>query len=308
MQQYLEDFLPSSENHEIPYRGWLVREPKASIVIAHGMAEHGQRYEYFAEYLNAQGFSVWALDHRGHGEHCNDDDLGYIADQNGWQLVIEDLNRLRDHAYHQQPGTRQVLLGHSMGSYVALASLLSKQHQVTGLIMVGSGQPSRIQALNLLLVAQFEKLRQGSRGISPLLERLTFGNFNNYFRPTKSSYDWLNRDSQQVQQYIDDPFCGLFPCNQFWIDFARGILDLEFGRDLVRLPDSLPILLVSGDKDPVGFFGRSVETLHKSFNRAHMSDVSSLLYPGARHEILNETNYLEVWQDIYQWIEQHTLN
>ncbi|WP_428244183.1 alpha/beta fold hydrolase [Gynuella sp.] len=303
MHQYLEDFLIASDQHEIPYRAWLAREPVASVLIAHGISEHAQRYEEFAEYLTEHGINVWAVEHRGHGEHCEPEHLGHYADQDGWHKVVSDVNQLKCHIKNTSRDMPLTLLGHSMGSYIAMAAVMAEGEGCDGLLLTGSGLNSSLLLRFGIMVATLEKLRLGARGISHLVNVLPFKNFNRYFKPNRSEFDWLSRDNTQVDKYLADPLCG-FPCsNQLWIDFLRGQIGLSRMKNVQPLPPDLPVYLVSGKKDPVGFFGAGVRKLASLMTASGVRQVEVTLINDARHEVINETNANEVWEMLRQWIQ-----
>ncbi len=304
MQQYLEELLVASDRHVIPYRAWLTEHPGATLLISHGMSEHAGRYAPFAEYLAARNVNTWAVEHRGHGVRCPGDDRGHFADHDGWRKAVSDLNRLKRHALEQTPDLPLILLGHSMGSYLALAAVMAETEGYAGLLLTGSGlNPKRLLRAGMAATA-FETLRLGARGRSTLMNAVTFQSFNRRFRPNRTAFDWLSRDNEQVDRYIADPLCGFACTNRFWLDLLHGQLDLYALKKRHTLPTELPVRLISGSEDPVGRFGSGVHKLEKLLRAGGVSNVSVELIPGARHEVLNEIDRDTTWAGIGDWIHE----
>lgn len=279
-------------------------EPTAVVHVVHGLAEHAARYRRLAEVLVAEGWAVYAHDQRGHGRTAGSDDaLGHFADEDGWAKLVGDLQDFVRHERDEHPGRPIAILGHSMGSLV-LQDYLSR-YQGDGLAAAAlsgtSGPPPPIASLGRG-VARLERLRQGPRGRSALLDKLSFGSYNRAFAPARTEYDWLSRDPAEVDAYVADPWCGFRSSNQAWIDLLDALPTLTRADRLARIPKNLPIYIFSGEKDPVGLNGEGVRALADRYRKAGLSDVTVKLYPEARHEVLNETNRDEVMRDLVEWL------
>jgi len=303
----LHETLDTADGHGIHLQRWhAAGAARAVLVIAHGMAEHGARYAALGEFLAARGFVVYAIDHRGHGKSVSGtDDIGHFADSNGWRCVIDDLQIAVTHARHANPGLPCMLLGHSMGSFISQAWAMEHGRDITALALSGSNHGSVFLYRIAGLVARLEKFRQGARGKSALLEFLSFGAFNKAFKPTRTDYDWLSRDATQVDLYVNDPLCGFRVSNQLWIDLLGGLVDISKVANLSRIPHSLPVYLLAGDRDPVGQAGKGVTKLAGKLREAGVRDVTLKLYGDGRHEMFNETNRAEVFADLAAWLESH---
>lgn len=297
--------LRAHDEHPILAYVWEHPSPIAWIHILHGMAEHGLRYDRFAQQLVAAGYAVVAHNHRGHGP-ANDDQLGHYADSHGWQNVIQDVATVR--AECTEAHIPYYLFAHSMGSFIAQAYLATQPDSITGLILSGSKLESRAVAVAGGLTAKLEKMRVGSRGASALIDMLSFGSFNKAFKPNRTEYDWLSRDPAEVDKYLKDPYCGFSCSTQLWIDLLGGLNQLYRKGTLARIQPNLPIYLFGGDQDPVGEQGKALPKLYEAYVAAGQKDVTLKLYPQGRHEMLNETNRDEVIQDIIQWLSQHMEN
>ena len=292
--QYLEEFLTASDGHEIPVRVWRPNTVDKILIIAHGMAEYCERYAPMADWLTESNIAVVALNHRGHGMDCPDKDLGFFADHFGWQLVIDDLHQTIEFAKKELPEAPITLFGHSMGSFISQCYFQQHGDSIDQLILSSTNRADRPKLMVSLLMLSFIKFYKGKRGTSKLVDYLSFGIFNNKFKPNRTGDDWLSRDTAHVDAYVDDPYCG-FPCSLlFWQDFINGILSI----DSQKWPDNKPIHFISGTHDSVGEFGKGVTKLVNQVKTAGKKVVSFKLYPEARHELTNEINAQEVWQDI----------
>lgn len=300
-----EFFVAAADGHRIFVRSWpATGTPRAALVIAHGMAEHGGRYAPLGEYLGARGIAVYALDHRGHGQSvAREEDLGHYADTDGWDRVTADLGLVLARARSTHPGLPLVLLGHSMGSFIAQGCVVRDHAELHAMALSGSNYGSSLLYRVARAVARFEKFRQGARGKSAFLEFLSFGAFNKAFRPTRTDCDWLSRDPAEVDKYIADPLCGFRVSNQLWIDLLGGLLEISSVANLAKIRHDLPLFILGGDRDPVGQAGKGLIMLAGKFREAGLTQVVLKLYGDGRHEMFNETNRAEVFADLAKWLD-----
>jgi alpha-beta hydrolase superfamily lysophospholipase len=278
--------------------------PRAVVQIAHGLAEHGGRYRRLAAALTGSGYEVYANDHRGHGRSVRSPrDLGWFADRGGWDTCIDDLRRLRERIGRDHPGVPVVLLGHSMGSFMAQHFIALHGDALAGVVLSGSGgrPPASIRAAALL--ARIERLRLGRRGHSALLQALTFGAFNKRFAPARTPFDWLSRDPAEVDTYIADPLCGFPVSVQLTIDVLGGIAEATGPRRQAGIPAALPVHVIAGTRDPVSDGTRTLALLLAAYRAAGLRHVTHRFYPEARHELFNETNRDEVTVDVIAWLD-----
>jgi alpha-beta hydrolase superfamily lysophospholipase len=283
---------------------WLPEgDVRAVVLIAHGMAEHAARYERFAGKLCDAGFAVYANDHRGHGQTAGAlENVGYFADKDGWGLVTDDLGRLMGLALDENPGRPVFLFGHSMGSILVRDFVFDHGAEVKGVIFSGTvGDPGFMGKIGLAvakLIARFK----GRRHPSPLLTKLSFGEFNKPFKPNRTEFDWLSRDEAEVDKYVADPFCGAVFSAGFWVDFLRALNGLLDPKRVDQIPKDLPVLLFSGEQDPCGANTKGVKQVRDFYLEAGLTDVTCKFYEGGRHEMLNEVNREEVYADVIAWI------
>jgi alpha-beta hydrolase superfamily lysophospholipase len=284
-------------------------EPRAVVQVAHGMAEHSGRYARLAAVLVGAGYAVWAHDHRGHGLTArSDDDLGHFADEDGFERVVGDLLAVRaelEQEGEDGAGRNVALFAHSMGSFIAQAALaLHPPSQWDSVILAGSDAPGGLSYEAFLQAAKVERRLHGPRGRSTTLHNLAFGPYNLAFRPTRTDSDWLSRDSAEVDAFLADPRTGFNLTNQAWVDFIGGREHVAHTGFNAIHPKDLPILLLAGDNDPVGRKGKGVRELADQLGAAGMGDVEVRLYPGARHEVINETNRDEVQAEVLAFLER----
>ena len=240
---------------------------------------------------------------RGHGRTADEGTLGLYAEKDGWNKVVGDLASLNQHIGQQQPGLPIILLGHSMGSYIAQAYLLHHSASLDGAILSGSNfQPVALYRA-ARLIARIERARQGLRGRSALIEFLSFGSFNKAFKPNRTAFDWLSRDPDEVDKYINDPLCGFRCTNQLWIDLLGGLQQISKASNLAQIDPGLPILVMGGECDPVSE-GKRLTGLANALREAGCQQVQLTIYPQARHEVFNETNREEVTADVLTWLDQ----
>jgi alpha-beta hydrolase superfamily lysophospholipase len=278
----------------------------AVVQIAHGMAEHAQRYQRFAEHLVEAGYAVYALDHRGHGQSAASlDQVGHFADHDGWVKAVDDMLMVTRLARSENPDVPVFLFGHSMGSILSRVYAIKHGAEIDGLILSAAGGDPGILGKVAMLLAGIECRVRGRRARSTLLDRMTFGRFNDAFKPSRTSFDWLSRDQAEVDAYIADPWCGVVSTTGFFSDLFHSVDFVNADRNVAQVPHDLPIYLFSGDLDPVGDNTKGVLQVAEQYRRAGIAEVSCHFYPGARHETLNETNRDEVYADVVAWLGRH---
>ncbi len=298
--------FPSQDGLDIFVYAWLPRDaaPRAVVQIAHGMAEHAGRYGRLAAALNEAGFTVYANDHRGHGRSVRQPaDLGHLADRDGWTLALADLDRLNTLIRQRHPGLPVVLLGHSMGSFMAQRYMIEHGDRIAAVVLSASNGPIGPLRPIGVQVARLERLRLGRRGRSGLIHSMSFGSFNKGFRPVRTECDWLSRDAAEVDKYVADPLCGFVCSVQTWFDFLNGLGENEKADNLARIPKDLPVYVLAGSDDPVSARTAGLQRLMAAYETAGLRRVEHRFYPGGRHEIFNETNRDEVTADLVAWLD-----
>ena len=277
---------------------------RAVVQLSHGMVEFIDRYKPLAESLAAQGIAVIGNDHLGHGGSIRTKaDYGYFAQPDGNRAVLDDLHRMTRLAKQRWPGVPYFLLGHSMGSFYARQYLCEWGGELDGAIILGTGfQPKALVRL-AKGICRVQAALFGWQHRSKLVERLSFAGYNNGLEG-RTTHDWLNRDAAEVDKYLADERCTFtFTVNAYYSMFS-GILRLHDPAFVAQVPKDLPLLFLAGDADPVGERGKGVERAVQSLRDAGVQNIEVKFYPGARHELLVETNRREVFADIADWIEK----
>lgn len=277
---------------------------KSVIQIAHGMTETGSRYERFAEALTAAGYAVYANDHLGHGFSAHhESELGHLG-KGDMMNMVEDMAQLSQYIKEQHPHVPLILFGHSMGSFLSQMYIALYGDKLQGVVLCGSNGP---RGPELHAGVAISRLIAGARGWkhrSDFINNMAFGGFNRRFNPHKTSFDWLSRDEAEVQKYIDNPYCGYVCTVGFYNEFFKLLTQIHKPSVMAKIPKDLPILLIAGTMDPVGNFGKGVPLLADMYRDLGIKNVSLIMYPEARHELLNDINRDEVTADCIQWFDR----
>lgn len=286
---------------DISYRTWPVDSPRGVVLIAHGASEHSGRYDRFAQYLNGRGYTVYGIDHRGHGATSAATGVG-VAGAGGWSAIVDDLRELVGLARAEAGGAPLVLFGHSMGSFLSQLFIQRHGSEIDGVVL--SGSSGGIAALDDT-IALLESIAAGGQGGDPAP---IFGPLNAAFEPGRTPFDWLSRDEAEVDTYIADPWCG--DNAPLTIDFVVEMM--KGGRETWdpdaerQVPSDLPVLFITGEADPVSEGGATVRQLEARYDANGVKDIEARYYPDARHELLNETNRDQVSADVADWLDRVT--
>ena len=264
-----------------------VNKVKGVVQIAHGMAEYSNRYARFAMELCRHGYAVYINDHLGHGcSVANADELGFFGDD-GPNSLVEDMKQLTDIARQEYPNTPIFLFGHSMGSFLSRKYTAKYGHQLDGMGV---------------LLADYIVKHEGKLHRSSFLDNMAFGTYNKK-TAKKTKFDWLSRDEKEVEKYIHDENCGfLFTAAGFKTLFSV-LKEVSAKVWYKTVPAHLQILLIAGDKDPVGEYGKGVTEVYETLRKTGHTNTVMKLYPEARHELLNELNRDEVAEDVIRWLD-----
>lgn len=286
---------------------WIpdVEKPVCIFQIVHGMAEHIDRYDEFAGFLAGKGILVVGEDHLGHGKSVPEGGAyGYFCEHDADNVLVRDVHRLKKIMQEQYPGIPYLILGHSMGSFILRNYLFRYGSGVDGAVIVGTGMQSKATLILARTLTAVQKVFCGSKHVGKFVDKASFGTYNERFEPARTEFDWLSRESANVDRYLADPLCGFtFTLNGFATLF-KLIYNCHDQEKIESMPKQLPLLLIAGAEDPVGNYGKSVEAVYRSYLEADMQNVQMKLYEKDRHELLNETDRVSVYGDVYRWILQ----
>lgn len=285
---------------------WIPEDkPKAILQIVHGMAEYVNRYHDFATKMAEQGFLVVGNDHLGHGLSVPEGGTyGYFCEKDPATVVVRDVHRLKKLTQEAYPGVPYFLLGHSMGSFIVRNYLCKYGTGIDGAVIMGTGMQSKALVMSAKGMAALQKVFCGSKHVSKFLNKSSFGKYNAKIDNPRTDVDWLSKDAAKVDAYVKDELCGFtFTVNGFQTLFEL-IWRLYKKENLANMPKNLPVLFVSGTDDPVGDYFKGVQAAVDSFQEAGMQDVTVKKYETGRHELLNEPEWEQVAEDIYNWLSE----
>lgn len=278
---------------------------KGVFQIVHGMCEYIARYEDFIDFLCGNGFVVCGNDHIGHGASINsDDDLGFFADKNGWRYLVKDvvtLTRMMQEKYSSFP---YYILGHSMGSLVLRTALAKYSELYDGALILGTISLNFGADAALAIIESAAKIK-GNHFRSKKLDRIMFGMSNIKIEKPLTEYDWVSSDREVVNRYAEDPHCTFIFTVRAMYDLVMMVKYVSSKDWAGKVADYLPVFIAGGSDDPVGRYGRCLTDLFKRMTDAGSTDAELHIYPDMRHEILNEIDKQEVYDDILDWLNEH---
>lgn len=279
---------------------------KGILQIVHGMQEYIERYDAFADFMCNNGFMVVGNDHLGHGHTAaTEKDLGYFAEKNADTIVVRDVHRLKKITEEGHPGIPYFLLGHSMGSFITRKYITMYGKGINGAILAGTGAPPRFVTKFGIFLTNILTLFHGERYESRFIDNLAFHAYNKRIEDVRTKSDWICRDTDVVDKYVNDPLCNFnFSLNGFHTLFSL-INYVTNPKKLTTIPKELPIYLIAGDGDPVGNYGKDPVNVAKSYINEGIRDVELKIYPEYRHELLNELNHQVCFDDILNWLVKH---
>jgi len=262
--------------------------PKGVFIISHGMAEHMGRYKWLISQLNNDGYHVISRDHKGHGINIiNGETPGFFSDDNGWLKVRDDLKQTINYAERKFPNLPCFLLGHSMGSWIALATLNNKS-SLKAIILTGSSKLPKLAIILNLIIIKVDILINGKFNKSTIMDRLTMRRFNAEFKPNITPNDWISSDEDSVNDYTNDPHCGFIVTSSLWLDLCNGLMMIFNKRYYSELNKDIPILIMSGKNDAASANSKLSIKLYKFLNKV-FSNVKHMIID-SRHEIFTDLN------------------
>lgn len=284
--------------------------PKAILHIIHGSLEHALRYENFAEFLADKNIAVYSSDLRGHGRTIRTEaELNYFTDgPNGWRLILDDLTAFNACIRKTHPDLPVFVLGHSMGSFLARNLGASIGENLAGLILSGTGGAQPLILRGGLALAGLSMALGIRKKRNPFLHKLVYGTLNNAIENPQTPSDFISRNPEVVRAYLADPLSGETATTEYIFEMIKGFLLAMKPSTFRATPKKLPILMISGEKDPVaGPKGDAavLKAAHQAYAKTGIADLTLKIYPEARHEMLNEINKADVYTDILNWMKKH---
>ncbi len=301
-----EFYYPSADGKtKIHALEWIPeKEPIGILQIMHGVTEYVLRYEDLAEYLTDKGFVVVGNDHLGHGKSIAEGAKPmYFGPKGSWQWVVKDVLTLQKMTKEKYPELSYYMLGFSLGSFVLRTYLIDYPGNLDGAIIMGTGQMAPVAIKIGKFMANKEAKKAGEENSTPAIHQLTFGTYNKIFAPNRTEYDWLCSNEKALDEYIEDPQRGGDFSAGLFRELLDGMLYSSNVKNIKKMDKNLPILLISGEKDPVGDCGKGVKLTKKALEKAGVKDISVKMYPGLRHDILHEEEKDQIYADIYNWLQ-----
>ena len=303
-----EFYYPSAdEKTQIHAAEW---KPKKEIVgviqIAHGVTEHILRYEHFAEFFTKRGFIVVGNDHLGHGTSIAPNSKPmYFGPKNSWNFVVEDIETCRKMTKQKYPDVPYILLGFSLGSFLVRTYLIDYKEPIDAAIIMGTGYISNFKIAIAKMMANKEAKKVGEENTSPIIKSLTFETYNQLFKPNRTECDWLCANEEAIDEYLEDPLRGESYSAGLFRELLSGMQYTSNVKNIKKMNKKVPILLLSGDKDPVGDFGKGTIKTFNIFRKAGIENVDIKLYKDLRHDILHEECRRKIYNDIEKWLKKN---
>jgi len=299
---YYDSFCNTNRIHAIK---WVPEgTPLCIVQIVHGMAEHVGRYEEFAQFLTDRNIMVVGEDHLGHGLSMGEKPAGYFCEKEPGKTLVENVRILKNIIRQEYPDVPYVLFGHSMGSFITRNYIHTYSEEVDGVILSGTGMLSKFLVYAMGIVVNVLISVYGEYHVSGLMQKLAFGSYLNRVSNPQTQSDWITTDKERLQEFLDDPLCGFtLTLNGFkgLKELITGLHDRDKAADMKK---DLPMYFIFGDEDPVGDYGKSAYQSCRFYKELGMKNVSNRVYPGKRHELLNEDIRNEVMQDVFEWIRK----
>ncbi len=299
----MDTFKSSNGVDKVHYYCYLpTKEPKAILQIAHGMCEYMGRYDEMATTLSKKGILVCGNDHLGHGSTAlKKEDYGYFGKKGGDKFLYQDLKLLTDLMKKKYPQVPYFLFGHSMGSFLTRI-YISKYQGLDGVILCGTGQANPLALLGILLAKGFA-LFKGQRHRSAFVKGLTFAGFNKRFGADKNSSAWLSRDTAITKKYDRDSRCNFTFTAKGFEDLFKIIRTAGSRKTMEKIPKELSLLMISGDMDPLGGYGKGIRRLYEQY-KSMGKTVQMKLYKDSRHELINDLDKKLVLEDLFCYITE----
>lgn len=274
------------------------------IHIFHGMAEHMDRYETLVNALTHQGYDVIRHNHRGHGKEIDEKERGHYDNMN---QVVQDAFEIAQTLYDSEKGLPYIVLGHSMGSIIARLFVETYPNFANGLILTGTGQYPKWKGILAVVGLKLISIFTGKRSRLKWVNQLVYKSFNKKIDQPRTESDWLSSQSTEVDKFVKDEYTGFLVSNQLIYETVKYMTRTANYKQLRKMNNQLPILMISGKDDPFGEYGRGIKSLAKKFKTAGIKHITVQLYANRRHEILFEDDQQMIWNHMFDWIQKQVL-
>src|SRR5699024_8028715 len=296
-------YISSLDGQKIFLRIWdQVEKPIGIVQIIHGMAEHSGRYEKFAHFLNKKGYIVYADDHRGHGHSLTPEEVfGYIG-EDGFQNIVKDEQLISELIKKKYPKLPLFIFAHSFGSFIGQEYIIQNSRKIDGIILSGSAKQNGLDVKMGRILATIQNIVLDNKKEAKLIDQLSFGAFNKKFKNQQPTSSWLTRDPKVLEQYKKDELSGFVSSINFYYELFHAFKSLYQKNRLEKIEKELPLLIISGDMDPVGKYGAAVHALYEQYIQLDLENVTLKLFEDARHELVNEVNNQDIFSDVNNWL------
>ncbi|AQP53301.1 hypothetical protein CBF34_04560 [Vagococcus penaei] len=299
-------FVIESSDQTIDLNGIIwqadtTKMPRAIFQIVHGMAEYIERYDEFAQFLAMHNFLVIGHDHLGHGDSIDFEapQYGFFSEKDSSQHLINDTYQMTNYIKKRWPDIPIFILGHSMGSFVVRNYLKLYSDEVAGAVLMGTATYRKELKVAKNLLKGLNTL--SPKTVNPAIHKLLFGSFNKKIKKPQSAMAWLSKNEENVTNYDNDSKAGFIFTNNGFFTLADLSIEATKKNWFNPIRRDLPFLIISGEQDPVGNYGKGPRKVALELSDNYFTDVTLRLYSDLRHELLNETEKEDIMYDIYDW-------
>jgi len=278
---------------------------KGIVQLVHGMVDYVERYEPLAEFLTGEGYIVAGNHHLGHGKTAaSEADLGFFGEESCVDILVRDIHTMNRYLRDMFPALPLVIFGHSMGSFLTRLYIEKYTHSIKGAVIHGTSGPVGAVGMGKLLASLMIKTK-GRRHRSKMLKNIAFSGYNSHFPKSEGNNAWLTRDTEAIKGHDEDPFSNFTFTVSAYRDLFTMLQSCNRKEWFSEYPKSLPTLVVSGDEDPVGKYGKGPMYVYKHLLISGCEKLTLKIYSGARHELFLETNRQEVYADLLLWLKEN---
>ena len=278
---------------------------KAIIQVSHGIGQHKENYEQFSKEMNKYGIGVCIMDTLGHGKSISSNFRMYFGPKGSWNYLVNDmltLNKILAEKY----SVDIIVMGFSMGSFVTRTAMLEGGFtRVDGFILAGTGTLDKVSCSLVNLVINSEIKKNGESNESDKINEMAFGNYNKYFKPAETGFEWLFKNPEAVKEYMNDDAAKKYITPGMFRELLGAMVLTSSKKNILKSAKNYaekPILIISGSEDPVGGFGKNVIRLSNMFKKAGFGNMKTMVYKDSRHDIFHDNDKESVVKDLVEWI------